>query len=162
LRTKLLDAILKHHDEIRQNLSFGTLPAVDGQIVPPAILSELIAKARESRQLSKSEGGRAYLESITKAQVAEALKSGFVEKKSAKSRMGTFARITAAVRKMGVGGGLAAANVGLGIFTGVVSALRTLGLGTVTAAVGIVTSAYTGLNAGCDGLKDLADALDES
>jgi hypothetical protein len=68
-------------------------------------------------------------------------------------------RKAAAVGRVAVGSALAAANVTAGVFAGIVAALPTLGLATMAGAVSVVTSTYTGLNAACDGLKDLADAI---
>jgi cob(I)alamin adenosyltransferase len=157
-RKKLLDILLENQTEIRENLSFDTLPALDGQVIPAETLSRLIAEARESRNFGESDGGRVYLNRLSEEMIIAALKSNRPEEVKKPDRVGHFMRITAAIGKIAVGGSLAAANVGLGLFAGVVSALPTLGVGTVAAAIGVVTSAYTGLNAGCDGLKDLSNA----
>jgi hypothetical protein len=69
-------------------------------------------------------------------------------------------RVIAAAGKMVVGGGLATANLSAGLIAGIFAAIPTLGLGAIAGAVGVATSAYTGLNAACDGVKDLASALE--
>lgn len=76
------------------------------------------------------------------------------------SRLPNRLKKIAAMGKMAAGGGLAAANVCAGVTIGIASLLPTLSIGTIAGAVGIATSTYTGLNAACDALRDLAETLD--
>jgi hypothetical protein len=119
----------------------------------------MIEDARTNDQLTETDFGKRLLKQITPERLQE-----FEAKAATKNKPHwglTALKLIAAGGKLTIGGGLAAVNISAGVFALVTSAVPTLGLGTVPAAVAIAGSTVTGLNSGCDALRDIATALEK-
>jgi hypothetical protein len=154
----------EHRQRIREVVSRDTIPLIDAQS-SHRHLDELIQLAVEQDRVSETRFGETYLiklapTAILNARVNEESGEEHPKKDKQSERSALRLKKIAAAMKITAGGSLTAVNVGVGCIVGLLSALPTLGLGTVAAAVGIATSAYTGLNAASDGLKDLASAIE--
>jgi hypothetical protein len=161
--SQILSVITENRDEIRSILSRRTLPEIDLAIIPLSVIDNMISKAHEADFIAESESGRRYLHQVSDERIIALLRerdNGNVEEDQQRERTARLSRIVAAIGRMFAGSALAAANPLLGGFTGVFTGLPTLGLGIVAAAVAIATSTYTGFNSACEGLKDLANAVD--
>lgn len=107
------------------------------------------------------DAGRSVLERLRVESLVDAL--GVTEAADAAARCSEWPRrlrVIAAIGKMAVGGALATANLGAGMLVGLAGALPALGVGAIAGVVGVATSAYTGFNSACDGIKDLAAAVE--
>jgi hypothetical protein len=157
-------AVLIEHGEL---ILAYPLPQLDwvasGRFDESLLLEAMCAVARERPALPR-DGGRAMLDQVEAAAIVDGLREEQPEKPpdGSKSRWPRRLRLIAAAGKIATGGNLATANIGVGLIAGVASALPTLGLGAIAGVVGVATSAYTGLNAAFDGVKDLATALESS
>lgn len=159
----LLDILTEHQRDIRAVLSKATLPDLDALLVSMEEIVTLITKVREVDHLRETNGGRKYLLDLSEERIIRSMRRLPDEKGNEpkeKNWTAQWVKVIAATGKMALGGSFAAANFGLGTIAGVASSLPTLGMGTVAATVAIAASGYTGLNAACDALKDLATALE--
>lgn len=162
LRSGVGEVLLDFGERLRQQTSLDTLPLIDAHASP----ADLVSQLKEVDNLQNSMLGRTVLDQVTPERLVKSVQAEVgngnppENQEKLERTWGTRLKRIAAVGKMALGSGLAVSNLGLGAIAGVVSALPTLGLGTVAAVVGIATSTYTGLNAACDGLKDLAGTLE--
>ncbi len=156
----VLEVIVEKGDEIRDLVSPASLPAIDAELVDPGRLIDIMGFARKANLVSSTRGGRQYVEQITTERVIAAIRQpAETVQGQKKKRLPKYLRLIGASGKIALGGSMAVTNVALGTLIGVVSALPTLGFGTVATPLGLAISTFTGLNWACDGLKDLASAL---
>ncbi|HEY0072963.1 MAG TPA: hypothetical protein VGB77_02600 [Abditibacteriaceae bacterium] len=169
-RSGLSDVLLEDAEEIQQFISNEGLPIMDYWMLREMrhrdeaffLLESMIYLARHTNLLAETNLGTYPLQGLDPGRIARHIdeQEAETQQEEESSPWPKRLKMTAAIGKVAVGGSLAAANICAGAFAGVVSALPTLGVGTVAGAVGVATSTYTGLNAACDGLKDLATAIE--
>lgn len=123
-------------------------------------LESMLFKARNEPTFTE-DGGKRQLEQLKPEVIIDSLRSQELQNDNIfKSKWPKRLRIVAATGKIVVGGSLTTANIAAGLLAGIVTTLPTLGIGAIAGAVGVATSAYTGLNAACDGIKDFATAIE--
>lgn len=160
LMSEVDKVILEHSEEIQKIISTSTLPLIDGYVHPHDI-EQLIQFAKKQNYVSETNLGSSYADKIRADDILElAEDQEKKEEKSKKDNRPRKIRKISAGFKIANGGVDTAANIAIGSLVGIVSALPTLGIGAVAASVGIATSIYTGLNTTCEGLKDLATAIE--
>jgi hypothetical protein len=160
-RSNLVPVLLENSETIRKE----RLPRVEWDWARNReerfLVESMHYRAIEKPSLTR-DAGRQQLQSVDVSLIVNVLSQLEREQrqdKSTKSHWPRRLRVIAAAGKMAVGGALATANIAAGVTVGVLAALPTLGVGAIAGAVGIATSCYTGLNAACDGIKDLASAV---
>lgn len=161
-RSGLDDILLLNKEKIRQIISIHTTPSIDASILSVGQLTDQISRAKAVDFLSKETLRKENIDSIKRDNIMRIERENrelIKEKIENPKTYGNFARnikLISSFGKIAIGGALTVADLALGTLVGFPLSLPTLGLGTVPAIVGIATSAYTGLNTSCEGLKDLA------
>jgi len=127
------------------------------------ILESMYFEAQKDEVALEKSCGRHVLQHIQVDALIEALNNPTSKEphKETESEWPKRLRVIAASGKIVIGGGFATTNLGAGFVAGIMTAIPTLGIGAIASALGVATSAYTGLNAACDGVKDLATALED-
>lgn len=161
----LLPLIKKNSEQIRDILSFETVPSLDADLVGEEVLAALIEDAKKENRFKELDIELFLSKTPTREELAQALRVQldvtirFDERPKVEERVGLKRlQIGALIGKVATGGALAVGNISLGVLGGL-SFLQAVSPTNVQTAVGLVTSAYTGFSAAFDAIEKIAIAL---
>ena len=161
----ILQLLIDSSEDIRQLLSFETVPALDAQLIGEKELSDLIAQAKSEDKFVNFSFEHFMSVAPTEEDIARFIVVQVnyptpyqAEPKMEKSIGLKRLQVGALIGKAATGGALAVGNIALGVLGGL-SILPAVAPTEIPIAAGLVTSTYTGLAAAFDAIEKIGATL---